>query len=258
MEHWSDQAIVLSARRHGEGGAIVVLLTENHGRHAGYVHGGMSSKKRNLIEPGTCVRAEWHSRVSDNLGTYTLEAEKSLSINILDSSLKLKSLLSACALCDVTLPEREGDAGLYHGLVALIESFEGDHWQYAYIIWEIQLLRELGFRLELDKCAAGGDPLTLTHVSPKSGRAVSAEKAIPYSEKLLILPDFLRPAPMREGRAEAEDIALGLAMTAHFLEHWVFTHHTKGLPQARMLLGQTMMNKEKMVDNENDSQLKGR
>lgn len=238
MEHWSDQGIVLSARAHGEGGAIVALLTENHGRHAGYVHGGMSSKKRSMIERGTLVRAEWQSRVSDNLGSYTIESEKGLSINTLDDGLKLKSLLSACALCDAALPEREGHAGLYHGLAALIQSFEGEHWQYAYIIWEIQLLRELGFRLELDKCAGGGDPQTLTHVSPKSGRTVSKAQAVPYKEKLLELPDFLRPAEMREGRDADEDIALGLKMTGHFLEHWAFAHHTQGLPQARILLGE--------------------
>lgn len=238
MEHWSDQGIVLSARSHGEGGAIVALLTENHGRHAGYVHGGMSSKKRNIIEPGTRVAAEWQSRVSDNLGSYKLESEKGLSINILDSSLKLKSMLSACALCDAALPEREGHAGLYHGLIALMESFEGEHWQYAYIMWEIQLLRELGFRLGLDKCAVGGDPQTLTHVSPKSGRAVSKAQATPYKGKLLELPDFLRPEAAREGREQSEDIILGLKMTAYFLEHWAFAHHTQGVPQARLLLAQ--------------------
>lgn len=236
MEHWTDQGIVLSARAHGEGGAVVVLLTENHGRHAGYVHGGMSSKKRSQIERGTMVRAEWQSRVSDHLGTYALESEKVLSINVLDDGLKLKTLLSACALCDAALPEREGHAGLYHGLVALMESFEGEHWQYTYIMWEIQLLRELGFRLELDKCAGAGDPKTLTHVSPKSGRAVSQAQAVPYKEKLLILPDFLRPQEMREGRDASEDIALGLKMTGHFLEHWAFTHHTQGVPQARVFL----------------------
>lgn len=245
MERWDDQGIVLSARAHGEGGAIVVLLTENHGRHTGYVHGGMSSKKRGTIERGTLVRAEWQSRVSDNLGSYTLESEKGLPINILDDGLKLKSLLSACVLCDAALPEREGHAGLYHGLLALIESFEGEHWQYAYIMWEIQLLRELGFRLELDQCVQGGDAQTLTHVSPKSGRAVSKAQADPYKEKLLLLPDFLRPQDMREGREMDEDIALGLKITGHFLEHWAFAHHTNGLPQARVLLGERFKNIEK-------------
>ena len=103
-------------------------------------------------------------------------------------------------------------------------------------MWEISLLRELGFRLELDKCAGNGDPQTLKYVSPKSGRAVSEAQAAPYKEKLLVLPNFLRPETAREEEAgTSEDIILGLKMTAHFLEHWVFTHHTKGMPEARTL-----------------------
>lgn len=247
MEHWSDQGIVLSARPHGEGGAVVALLTESHGRHAGYVHGGMSSKKRAMLEPGSQVKAEWQSRVSDNLGSYALEPDRGLSPEILDNSLKLAALLSACSLCDAALPEREGHAGLYHGLSALIEMLEGDHWGPAYIMWEIQLLKELGFRLELDKCAGGGDVETLCYVSPKSGRAVSKAQAAPYKEKLLELPNFLRPAAMRTEQNDEEDVMIGLKMTAYFLEHWVFSHHTKGVPESRVLFEtryNTVINRE--------------
>lgn len=237
MEQWSDQGIVLSARPHGEGGAVVALLTENSGRHAGYVHGGMSSSKRSMLEVGTQVKAEWQARVSDGLGTYALEAERGLSSDVLQNSLKLAALQSACSLCDVALPEREGHAGLYHGLMALIDAFEGEHWGVSYIMWEISLLRELGFRLELDKCAGGGDASELMYVSPKSGRAVSKAQAAPYKEKLLELPHFLRPPSMRgEDAGNDEDILSGLKMTGHFLEHWVFNHHTKGVPPSRILL----------------------
>ena len=235
MEHWSDQGIVLSARPHGEGGAIVALLTENNGRHAGYVHGGMSSKKRAMLEPGSLVSAEWQSRVSDNLGTYALEPEKGLSTEILQDSLKLAALLSACSLCDAALPEREGHAGLYHGLVALINMLEAEHWGAVYVMWEIQLLRELGFRLELDKCAGGGDADTLIYASPKTGRAVSKAQAAPYKEKLLELPNFLRPEKARRQCDIQEDVLTGLKMTGYFLEHWAFTHHTKGIPEPRQL-----------------------
>lgn len=228
----------MAARPHGEGGAVVSLLTEGHGRHGGYVHGGMSAKKRVILQPGTLVNAHWQSRVADNLGTFTLEMEQGLSPDILEDSLKLGALLSACSLCDAALPERESHPGLYHGLLALAEMLQGEHWGAAYVMWEIQLLRELGFRLELDKCAGGGDVQTLTHVSPKSGRAVSKVQAMPYKEKLLLLPDFLRPESMREGNEEGEDILLGLKMTGHFLEHWVFTHHTKGVPETRLLFAQ--------------------
>lgn len=236
MEQWSDQGIVLSARAHGEGGAVVALLTESHGRHAGYVHGGMSSTKRPILQAGTIVRCDWSSRVSENLGNYTLEAERSISPDIIQNSLKLAALQSACSLCDAALPEREGHAGLFHGLTALIEALEGEHWGAVYVMWEISLLRELGFRLELDKCAGGGDVSTLSYVSPKSGRAVSAAQAAPYKEKLLKLPNFLRPDSARDGEAgTGEDIITGLKMTAHFLEHWAFAHHTKGVPDARLL-----------------------
>lgn len=236
MEQWVDQGIVLSARSHGEGGAVVALLTESHGRHAGYVHGGMSSAKRPMMQPGTVVRCEWSSRVSENLGNYTLEAERSFSPDILQDSLKLAALQSACALCDVALPEREGHPGLFHGFTALLEALEGVHWSAVYVMWEIALLKELGFHLELDKCAGGGDPQTLKYVSPKSGRAVSEAQAAPYKEKLLELPNFLRSEKARDGEAGSEeDILCGLKMTAHFLEHWVFIHHTNGLPTPRSL-----------------------
>ncbi len=243
MEHWSDQGIVLHARPHGEGGAIISLLTENHGRHAGYVHGGMSSKKRNMSEPATLVKAEWHSRLSDNLGTYNLEVEHGISATIMDHSLKLAAMLSACSLCHEALPEREGHGGLYHGLLALMESMEGEYWAISYVMWEIQLLRELGFHLELNKCAGQGDANFLTHVSPKTGRAISAEQAEPYKHKLLELPNFLRPETSREGQvADNLDIYTGLKMTGYFLKHWAFIHHTQGIPQVRTMLEERYKN----------------
>ncbi len=235
MEQWTEQAIVLSAKRHGENGAVVSLLTEGHGRHAGFVHGAMSSKKRALVESGSHVKAEWSSRTGDGLGTFKLEADRGMPHDVLNDSLKLGALLSACSLCDAALPEREGHAGLYHGLCAFIDSLDTDHWNAAYVMWEISLLRELGFRLELNKCAAGGDANTLIYVSPKSGRSVSEASAEPYKDKLLPLPHFLRPPAMRgEESGEMSDILTGLEMTRYFLEHWVFIHSSKGLPEPRV------------------------
>lgn len=231
MENWTDQGIVLSARAHGENGAVVALLTESNGRHAGFVHGGQSSKKRGILEPGTQVKAEWSAQTSDNLGTYKLEEERGLPAGIMDDPLKLGALLSACSLCDAALPEREGHPGLHAGLSALIEMMATDLWGPSYVMWEVAFLKELGFGLELTKCAAGGESTNLTHVSPKTGRAVSAEQAEPYKDKLLPLPDFLRPLGVY---AEPSDILQGLELTEYFLEHWAFTHHTKGVPEPRM------------------------
>jgi len=231
MENWFDQGIVLSARPHGENGAVVALITEEHGRHAGYVHGGQSSKNRGMLQPGSLVQCEWSARTSENLGNYKLEPSKGLPADILSDPLKLGALLSACSLCDVALPEREGHPGLFYGLQALIQMMEADHWGAGYIMWEIAFLKELGFGLELTKCAGGGDAQALSYVSPKTGRAVSEGQGEPYKDKLLPMPDFLRPNGSDDSGGE---IYKGLQMTGYFLEHWVFTHHTKGVPEPRL------------------------
>lgn len=231
MESWTDQGFILSVRPHGEGGAVVGLLTEKNGRHAGYVHGAQSTKKRGLLEAGTLVAVQWKSRVSDQLGSMTLDQESGLPHGVLDDPLKLGALLSACSLCDAALPEREGHAGLFHGFKTMMEMMDGEIWMAAYIFWEISLLKELGFGLDLTKCAAGGDVTQLAYVSPKSGRAVSLHAAGPYKERLLEMPAFLKPGG---GAYDPEEIYKGLRMTGHFLEHWVFSHHTKGVPEARL------------------------
>ncbi len=238
MEQWRDQGYVLSVRPHGESGAVVSLLTEQYGRHAGFVHGAQSSKKRAMMEPGTRVTAEWKSRVSDQLGNFTLEQESGINFAILQDPLRLGALMSACALCDVTLPEREAHPGLFHGFHTLMGMMDQDIWAAAYIYWEIALLKELGYGLDLARCAGGGDTQTLAYVSPKSGRAVSYAVAEPYKERLLELPAFLKP---NGGPYDPEEIAKGLKMTAHFLEHRVFAHHTKGMPEARFRFEQRFM-----------------
>ena len=153
--------------------------------------------------------------------------------------MRLGALISACSLCDASLPEREGHPGFFHGLLALIETLGGEAWGPAYVLWEIAFMRELGFGLELNRCVAGGDSATLAYVSPKSGGAVSEEKAGPYRDKLLPLPDFLKPG----GSSIApEEILCGLRMTGHFLEHWVFSQHTKGVPEARGVFQERVAN----------------
>jgi DNA repair protein RecO (recombination protein O) len=231
MEIWQDQGIVLAVRRHGESGAIVALLTQNHGRAAGYVRGAQGSKMRGTLEAGNIVDATWQARTTDSLGAFALELSAAPAATFMQDPLKLAALQSACALCDAALPEREGHPGLFHGLGALLEILQGDVWGPAYVMWEIALLRELGFSLDFSRCAGGGDAQNLVYISPKTGRAVSREAGALYKDRLLDLPAFLRP-----GRAvgDESDILTGLRLTGYFLEHWVFTHHTKGVPEARL------------------------
>lgn len=234
MEHWTDQGIVLSARGHGESGAVLSVLTENHGRYNGYVHGARSSKMRGLLEAGTILELDWKSRVADQLGYFAFDQGRNAASLLLDDPVRLAALLSACALCDVALPEREGHPGLYHGLLALIDTLPSEIWGAAYVLWEIALLKELGFGLDMTRCVAGGDPATLAFVSPKSGCAVSFKEGFPYRDRLLALPDFLKPVPSGEwGDAE---IVKGLALTGYFLKHRAFAHHAHGVPEARLRL----------------------
>lgn len=150
----------------------------------------------------------------------------------MDDPVKLTAMQSACTLADKTLPEREKHTGVYEGTKALMASFTTDIWAPTYIYWEMGLLRELGFGLDLSKCAATGDVDNLIYVSPKSGCAVSAAAGEIYKEKLLHLPSFLRGA----GGFEEEEILKGLKLTGHFLLHRVFSQANANLPEPRLRL----------------------
>lgn len=231
MEQWQDQGIVLSARPHGESGAVISLLTEQHGRHAGYVRGAHSSRMRGIVEPGNLVGVNWQARIEHNLGTFALEQERNLAGPVMGDPLRLGAVLAACSLCDAALPEREGHPGLFHGLRALFEALDREIWGASYVMWEIALLRELGFGLNLTRCAGGGSAENIVYVSPKSGHAVSLEAGEPYKDKLLPLPAFLTP---QRGPVTAEEVRKGIRMTGYFLEHWVFAHHSRGVPEDRL------------------------
>jgi len=146
---WSDDAVVLSARRQGEASALVMLLTGEHGRHAGLVRGGQNRRRRGVLEPGTLVRARWRARLPDQLGTLALEPTRSLGAALFDLPDRLAALVSACALLEVGLSEREPHPALYQAVLALFEALEQPAWAEAYVRWEVGLLGELGFGLDL-------------------------------------------------------------------------------------------------------------
>ncbi len=235
MESWSDNGIVLHARPHGENGAVVILMTENYGRFAAYLHGATSSKNKVFLEPGTHVQADWQAKSSDQLGHFKLEQHKNWAGNFMDDRLRLSALISACHLCERALAERESHPEIYNGLLALFEGLETDFWGASYVMWEKALLKELGFALDLSRCAGGGSSDELTYVSPKSGRAVSKSAGEIYKEKLLELPEFLKSGNRNADKmGQAEDVYTGLKLTGYFLENWVFAQHSQGIPEARL------------------------
>lgn len=232
MLEWRETGVILSVRPHGENGGVVSLLTEQYGRATGYVYGATSVKTRGVMEIGNIVNARWQAKASGQLGTFTLELEKSHAADVMHDPARLTALQSACAIADRSLPEREKHPGVYAGLCALLDSFSGDLWGASYIFWELGLLRELGFGIDLSKCVSTGAVDNLRYVSPKSGCAVSAEAGEPYKDRLLHLPPFLRG----EARFEDEDVLDGLRLTGHFLLHRVFALGNTNLPEARLRL----------------------
>ncbi len=231
---WSDEGIVLSARPHGESAALLVLLTRAHGRHAGLVRGGQGRRMRGLLEPGNRVAAEWRARLAEHLGSYTLDPIASHAAGLLDDPARLNALTAAAAVCDKALPEREPHPAAYEGFLALLAALEGDHWAEAYVVWELGLLSELGFGLDLSGCAGGGANDQLAYVSPKSGRAVSLAAGEPYKDRLLPLPGFL----VGRGAGGPAEVAQGLRLTGHFLAHQVFGPQHQPLPPARERLAE--------------------
>ena len=241
MIEWSDDGIVLSARRHGESAAIVSLLTRAHGRHAGIVLGGAGRRARGVYEPGNRVAAVWRARLSEHLGHYACELAESRAAALLDDAVRLAALSSAAALLDAALPEREPHARLYDSLDGLVARLcdPSASWSALYVRFELDLLTDLGFGLDLSRCAATGQSDDLAYVSPKTGRAVSAAAGAAYADLLLRLPRFLKGSAQEGLAASRVDIAAGLKLTGFFLERHVFSQHAAdpnpkgGIPAAR-------------------------
>jgi DNA repair protein RecO (recombination protein O) len=240
---WSDEGIVLSVRAHGETAAVVELLTRSHGRHAGLVHGGRSRKSRPVLQPGNHVTATWKARLSEQLGHVTLELTRPYAAAAMDDASALAGLSSIASLARL-LPERDPHPNLYEITLFVLGYLDDpDIWPALYVRWELALLDELGFGLDLSACAATGSRDDLIYVSPKSGRAVSRAAGEPYRDKLLALPPFLsadRPTGAN-ARITVEDLAAGLALTGYFLDMRVLSARGMALPEARdRLLRQTV------------------
>jgi DNA repair protein RecO (recombination protein O) len=231
---WEDDAYVLAARAFGESGAIVELLTANHGRYAAHVAGGASRRMKSYLQPGARVIAAYRARVEGQLGAVTLEPVGEGPSVLFDDPLALAGLAAAAAVANGALPEREPHPGAFHALESLTGALTiPDIWPAVFVRFEAGLLQDLGFGLDLSRCAATGSTDNLVYVSPRTGRAVSAEAGEPYRDKLLRLPPFLLSA---QGGLSEGDVAAGLAITGHFLEQFVFNPFNKPLPPARVWL----------------------
>jgi DNA repair protein RecO (recombination protein O) len=229
---WQDDAVILSARPHGETSLILQLLTREHGRHAGLARGARRARGRGSYETGNRVEVHWQARLAEHLGSLRCELLRGYAADLIDDPARLACLASAAAVAETALPEREAVPVAFAGLAALLESLAaaGHRWASGYVAWELGLLAELGFGLDLSRCAATGATGDLVYVSPKSAQAVCREAGGPYRDRLLALPAFLREDAVP---ASARDVSDGLTLTGFFLERHAFQPFGRALPAAR-------------------------
>ena len=211
---WREEGVLLAVRRHGESAAIIEVFTEGHGRHAGIVRGGASRKIAPILQPGAQLDVSWRARLEEHLGAFSVEPVKSRA-HLMSARDTLAALNAATAILSFALPEREPHPSLYAKTIALLDMIgEGEFWPVAYLRWEMAVLEDLGFGLDLSACAATGATDDLAFVSPKTGRAVSKAGAGDWADRLLPLS----PALLGKGNGSRSEVALGLRVTGHFLE----------------------------------------
>lgn len=230
---WRDQGVVLSLRPHGEHAAIVEVFTAGHGRHAGVVRGGISRKIAPFLQPGTQLEVTWRARLEDHIGSFAVEPLRSRA-GVLGDRSALAGLNAVCALLRFCLPERAAHRSLYEASQVLLDALEADeNWPLRYLTWEVTLLEEMGFGLDLSRCAVTGRIEGLIYVSPNSGRAVSREGVGQWADRLLPFPPCLAGWPP----ADLSEILSGLRTTGHFLTHRMAPElGTRPLPHARRRL----------------------
>ncbi|ABE39883.1 DNA repair protein RecO [Rhodopseudomonas pseudopalustris] len=230
---WSDEGIILGVRRHGEAGAIVELLTRSHGRHLGLVRGGASSRMRPLLQPGNSVLAVWRARLDEHLGYYQLEGTRMRAATMLASSHAVYGVTHLASLARL-LPERDPHEDIYEMLERTLDDFDdvGDAATHL-IRFELAMLAELGFGLDLSACAATGATVELIYVSPKSGSAVSRAAGEPWRDKLLRLPAFLRDDNDGRNGWSDQDLRDGFDLTGRFLLRNVLEPRGQGHSDAR-------------------------
>lgn len=226
---WRDQGTVLAVRKHGETSVIIEVFTETHGRHAGVVRGGISRKMTPHLQPGGQVAVVWKARLEDHLGAFTFEPLKSRAY-VMSDPLALAGLSAMVAMLSALLPEREPHGYLYAETQTLFDRLGTEAtWPLAYLHWEVSLLEELGFGLDLSSCAVTGLPEDLIYVSPKTGRAVSRAGAGDWADRLLPLPQCL----LGQSSLDYTEIGEGLRTTGHFLTKIAAELADRPLPQAR-------------------------
>jgi DNA repair protein RecO (recombination protein O) len=227
---WTDEGIIIGTRRHGEASLIVELMTRGHGRHLGLVRGGRSRKQQPYLQPGNTVLATWRARLDEHLGNYTIEPMVQRAVRLMEGPGGLYGVQVVAALLRL-LPERDPHPALFDGLGPMLDWLGDPLVGGTFIVrFEMKMLEDLGFGLDLDECAVTGNAADLVYVSPKTGRAVSRAAGEIYRDRLLPLPAFLVE---RGASPNAAEVADAFRLTGYFLARRVFEPRDIELPEAR-------------------------
>ncbi|AFR26151.1 DNA repair protein RecO [Bartonella quintana] len=231
---WKEQAVILGTRQYGETSIILEVMTRQHGRYMGIVKGGHSRRMAGLLQPGNFVEAEWWARLDEHLGLFRLEALDLYAARLIllpEALYALQLIVFHLRL----LPERDPYPSLYDILHLFMQNFDESFVNAELLVrFEMRLLEELGFGLDLSRCAATGHQERLFYVSPKSGRAVCEEAGRPWKEKLLTLPQFLVRRAIRP--VNFNDIINGFILTGFFLMRHVWEPRGIKQPSVRVNL----------------------
>lgn len=228
---WSDQAIIIGVKRHGETSVVAEVMTRSRGRHLGLVRGGRSRTMQPVLQPGNEVEVTWRARLDEHLGEFKMEPVRLRAARLMEAATSVYGVQAMGALLRL-LPERDPHPHLYEALDVILENLHdpSDAGE-LFVRFEIAVLNDLGFGLDLAECAATGRRDDLVYVSPKSGRAVSREAGAPYADKMLALPPFL--AERGSHAADYDSLAAAFRMTAFFLHRHVYEPRGIALSAAR-------------------------
>ena len=229
---WESNGLILNFSKYNEKSYILEIFTEEHGKHKGIIRGLHSKNKRSIIEPGNEVFATWSGRLETHLGNYNVEQIKLWSSHILQFKDKLSAISSICSLISLTMAERQPNPLIYFSSKKLIEIVAStrDDWIREYVSWEMQLLSEIGYGLDLERCAVTSKSSDLVYVSPSSGRAVTNEGAGDFKNKLLPLPKFMTDF---KANYDNDDIYNALNLTEFFFKKRFFLPNNLNFPQSR-------------------------
>ncbi|PDT85641.1 DNA repair protein RecO [Sinorhizobium sp. BJ1] len=227
---WSDQAIILGIRRHGESSVVAEVMTSAHGRHLGLVRSGRSRTMQPVLQPGNSVEVTWRARLDEHLGEFRIEPLQLRAARLMEAATSVYGIQALGALLRL-LPERDPHPHLYEALAVIVDHLQdpADAGE-LFVRFELAILNDLGFGLDLSECAATGSRAELVYVSPKTGRAVSRAAGAPYAERMLALPDFLSGA---HSAADHESLAAAFRLTAYFLNRHVYEPRGVDVSSAR-------------------------